>query len=230
MPGTRIAKDAHVEAGSCVTGEKKVKAGTRWAGSPAQRVGRATHRFPEEAPPRRRRWVAGFAITSLALDALPFLAIFAGVVADLFLTSWVAPAGSSTGTIIALAIAFAAPSGLIIFATYALLTWLAVRVLSLRMKPGVWPVRSAMGWRVWTVGRLMDAARTHLFPMYAAQLTLYGSVLWAPRLAATPKSPRPSCCLNSPMSAKALSWQTTRWSVATRWAAEVGCLSTHYGG
>lgn len=171
MPGTRIAKGAHVEAGSCVTGAKKVKAGTRWAGSPAQRVGRASHRFPEHAPPRRRRWVAGFAITSLLLDALPFLAIFLGVLADLFLTSWIAPSGGSTVAIIACAVALAAPAGLVVFAAYALLTWLTVRLLSLRMKPGVWPVRSAMGWRVWTVERLMDAARTHLFPIYAAQLT-----------------------------------------------------------
>lgn len=171
MPGTRIAKDAHIEAGSCVTGKKKVKAGSRWAGSPAQRVGRATHRFPEHAPPRRRRWVAGFAVTSLALDALPFLAIFVGVIADLFFTSWFASAGASAAVVITWALALAAPAGLVVFSTYALLTWLAVRLLSLRMKPGVWPVRSAMGWRVWTVGRLMDSARTHLFPMYASQLT-----------------------------------------------------------
>ncbi|RRO97119.1 amino acid adenylation protein, partial [Corynebacterium bovis] len=64
-----------------------------------------------------------------------------------------------------------APAGLVVFAAYTALTWLLVRLLSLGLRPGVWPVRSHRGWRVWAVERLMDAARTHLFPLYAAQLT-----------------------------------------------------------
>ncbi|MEJ7370986.1 DapH/DapD/GlmU-related protein, partial [Staphylococcus caprae] len=58
LPGARIGNDAHIEAGSTVTGEKKVKAGARWSGSPARKVGRSKHRFPEEVPPARRHWVA----------------------------------------------------------------------------------------------------------------------------------------------------------------------------
>jgi len=60
-------------------------------------------------------------------------------------------------------------------------TWIGVRVLSIGLKPGVTPVRSAQGWRLWAVERLMDDARTHLFPLYAGQLT----PLWLRSLGAT---------------------------------------------
>ncbi|WP_375713431.1 Pls/PosA family non-ribosomal peptide synthetase, partial [Corynebacterium haemomassiliense] len=50
-------------------------------------------------------------------------------------------------------------------------TWLAVRVASIGVKPGVFPVRSVHGWALWTVTRLMDDARTRYFPIYAGLAT-----------------------------------------------------------
>ena len=54
---------------------------------------------------------------------------------------------------------------------YALLTLILVRLLSIGLKAGVHPVRSRVGWQAWATERLMDAARTDLFPLYASQLT-----------------------------------------------------------
>jgi non-ribosomal peptide synthetase-like protein len=46
-----------------------------------------------------------------------------------------------------------------------------VRLLGLGLVPGVFPVRSAVGWQVWTTERLLDLARTLLFPLYSSLFT-----------------------------------------------------------
>src|SRR5699024_11409115 len=75
MPGTVIGEEAHIEAGSTVIGEKKVKAHARWSGSPAKKVGRSKHRFPDHAPARRAWWVPIYGATSMLLAAQPLVAI-----------------------------------------------------------------------------------------------------------------------------------------------------------
>jgi non-ribosomal peptide synthetase-like protein len=57
------------------------------------------------------------------------------------------------------------------FVTLALLTLIGVRLLGLGIKPGHFPVRSRIGWQVWATERLLDSARTLLFPLYASLLT-----------------------------------------------------------
>lgn len=162
FPGAQIGARAHIEPGSAVTGAKKVKAGSQWAGSPAVKVGKARNRFPEQAAPRRTMWFWLYALSAIAMSFLPLVAVF---VAAAFVL-WLVPVDAPL-----LALPIAAVGGLVAFATYAALTWLSVRLLSAGLKPGVVAVRSLSGWRVWAVERLMDSARTQLFPMYAAQLT-----------------------------------------------------------
>ena len=55
--------------------------------------------------------------------------------------------------------------------TYAALTVVGVRLLSLWLREGYHPVRSRVGWQLWATERLMDAARNYLFPLYASLLT-----------------------------------------------------------
>ncbi|MCG7247904.1 amino acid adenylation domain-containing protein [Corynebacterium simulans] len=165
LPGTNVGKYAHVEAGSTVTARKKIKDGQRWSGSPAKKVGRSKHRFPAEPPKRRPWWVAFYGATSILLAIQPVVALAVGaavVVAGLSMTA----GNDFIGSI------FFAPLGaLAAFACFMAQTWLGVRILSIGLKPGVAPVRSAAGWRLWSVERLMDEARTTLFPLYASQLT-----------------------------------------------------------
>ena len=165
LPGTIIGGDAHVEAGSTVTGEKKIKPGSRWSGSPAAKVGRSRHRFPDEHPPRRSRWVPIYGLTSVLLNLQPLVALGLGLVPVLGLVE------RTGGNRLLGAVLFAPLGGLLAFFAYTVMTWLGVRLLSIGLRPGVTPVRSAQGWRMWAIERLMDDARTHLFPLYASQLT-----------------------------------------------------------
>ncbi len=55
--------------------------------------------------------------------------------------------------------------------TLALLTIVIVRLLGLGLSEGFHPVRSRVGWQVWVTERLLDQARTLLFPIYASLLT-----------------------------------------------------------
>ena len=50
-------------------------------------------------------------------------------------------------------------------------TAVLVRLLSIGITAGYHPVRSRVGWQVWLTERVLDAARTYLFPLYASLLT-----------------------------------------------------------
>ncbi len=78
FPGARIGAHSEVAPGSAVTG--KVTAGQRWAGSPAVKVGKAVHPWPEDRPPRASKWVPVYGLTSLAVAAMPLLALAGGLV------------------------------------------------------------------------------------------------------------------------------------------------------
>ena len=165
MPGTVIGKNAHIEAGSTVTGARPVKPGARWSGSPAAKVGRSKHRFPDEHPAKRTRWVWIYGATSLAFEVQKLVALAAGIALTLWLVSL------TGGNPLIGAVLFAPFGGLAAFAVFLVQTWLGVRILQTGLKPGVAPVRSGEGWRLWAIERLMDEARTTLFPLYASQLT-----------------------------------------------------------
>ena len=55
--------------------------------------------------------------------------------------------------------------------TYALLVLVGVRLLGIGLREGFHPVHSRVGWQVWATERLMDMARTGLFPLYASLFT-----------------------------------------------------------
>ncbi|WP_080796741.1 Pls/PosA family non-ribosomal peptide synthetase [Corynebacterium pacaense] len=165
MPGTRIGDGAHLQPGSTVTGDRNIKPGSRWAGSPAQKVGRAKHRFPDAHPPRRSRWVPIFGATSIILSLLPLAALGAGAALTLWLSHL------TTLPIVWAVLLFSPLGALLAFATYMVSIWILVRLLSIGVRGAITPVRSRLGWQVWAIERLMDDARTYLFPLYASQLT-----------------------------------------------------------
>ncbi len=61
-PGTRIGRGAEIAPGSAVFG--RVRAGQRWAGSPAARVGGTSKPLAPERPPTRRRWLWAYGLSS----------------------------------------------------------------------------------------------------------------------------------------------------------------------
>lgn len=164
-PGTRIGKNADVEAGSAVFG--RVKSGQRWAGSPARKIGKAEKAWPSENPPRRTRWVPVYALSSLLLGGLPILSIGTGVA---LLVWWVHDTATVSDAVLR-SLAMLPVAALLTMFVFAMCTLLAVRVLALGMTEGWHPVRSRVGWQVWCTERLMDSSRTFLFPLYASMLT-----------------------------------------------------------
>jgi non-ribosomal peptide synthetase-like protein len=165
FPGARIGRDAEVTAGSSVSGA--VRAGERWAGSPAARIGRARHTWPVERPHRSAAWVAVYGTASILLSVLPLLAAVPGLAV---LGRWITGAHTlgAAGRSALLAVPLATVVSMVAF---ALLVLVSVRVLSIGLRRGHHPVRSRIGLQAWATERLMDSARTMLFPLYASLFT-----------------------------------------------------------
>ncbi|WP_262360139.1 Pls/PosA family non-ribosomal peptide synthetase [Corynebacterium bouchesdurhonense] len=117
---------------------------------------------PPPPPPRGRVWVALYALTAMAIAAVPVAAGALGVLAG---AAVLFQAGG--GGLVAAVVA----GGLVYFFAGLALTWTFVRLAQLAVKPGTHPVRSAAGWGLWTVVRLLDDARSRFFPLYASLLT-----------------------------------------------------------
>ena len=164
-PGAQVGAGAQVAPGSWVSGS--VPDGERWAGSPAARVGRAREDGPAERPPRAVTWLAVYGITSALFSALPLLAAVPG----LLIIGWFVRGADSIGTAAAGALAAVPLATVSWLVAYALLTVIIVRLLGFGMREGYHPVRSRIGWQAWATERVMDAARTLLFPLYSSLLT-----------------------------------------------------------
>ncbi|MBN9630422.1 MAG: amino acid adenylation domain-containing protein [Actinobacteria bacterium] len=165
MPGAKIGRDATVAPGSAVFG--RVPAGQNWAGSPAVRVGKAREWWPAERPPRRTRWVAAYAAASLVVSLVPVVALaVGGLVVAAFTRGATSLSGAVPGALAAIVPATLA-SGVVLAGLVVVL----VRLLGLRLREGVYPVRSRAGWQVWSTERLLDMARTVLFPLYSSLFT-----------------------------------------------------------
>ncbi|MGG7510551.1 Pls/PosA family non-ribosomal peptide synthetase [Plantibacter sp. YIM 135249] len=165
LAGTRIGKHAEIASGSSVFG--RVPSGHLWSGSPAVRVGKAKPVWPDERPPRKRRWLFAYGAGSAALSLIPFLAFALGAVV-------IAAGASGAPTLLEFTmrgLAWVPVATLVWFVVLALLTILLVRLLGLGLSEGFFPVRSRVGWQVWATERLLDSSRTLLFPLYASLIT-----------------------------------------------------------
>ena len=165
LPGTRIGKGAEIDPGSSVLG--KIPAGQQWAGSPARRIGKSRGDWPANRPPRGAAWLYVYGLLALLLAAIPLVSVAPALVMALTAASQAQSLGvASVNTVLALPF-YVALSGVLFVA----LTLTAVRLLGVGIKPGVFPVRSSSGVRVWATERILDSARTLLFPIYASLFT-----------------------------------------------------------
>lgn len=164
-PGTKIGRGAEIAPGSAVFG--RVRAGQHWAGSPAARTGGASQPFARTRPPSRRRWLWAFAASSALLGILPFISLAAG---GAVVASGMRGADSLLGAVPGI-LAMLVPGVLLAGAVFALIVLALVRLLSIGLTEGVHPVRSRVAWQAWTTERLLDSARTFLFPLYSSGFT-----------------------------------------------------------
>jgi non-ribosomal peptide synthetase-like protein len=166
LGGTRVGAGAEIAAGSAVLSD--VPDAEFWSGAPAGRAKRTTRGpWDDASPDNRRVWVLAYAAASVLIASLPLiaglltLAMFAGPVraahsrTDLAATSlWLIPVATVVGLLV-----------------LAALVLVAVRALSVRVASGHFPVHGPDAWAAWTTLRLLDEARTWLFPLYASSLT-----------------------------------------------------------
>ncbi|GAA1441915.1 Pls/PosA family non-ribosomal peptide synthetase [Leifsonia poae] len=165
LPGARIGKNAAIAPGSAVFG--RVRAGERWAGSPAERVGPATAWWEPERPPRHTRWLAAYAASAIAIALVPVIAFAAGgVLVAIFIAGSDSLAEAAVRSIAAII-----PATLVAGLVLAVAVVAGVRLLGLGLSVGTFPVRGRVGWQVWTTERLLDLARTLLFPLYSSLFT-----------------------------------------------------------
>lgn len=164
LPGAHVGAGAEITAGSAVGGP--VPAGERWAGAPAERTGSA--RDDREArPATRRRWLLAYGAGSLAVAGLPVVGVAVGLLVALALVG----RASALGDAVLRALVTVPLATVVAGAVYALLVVVAVRLLGIGLHEGRHPVRSRIGWQVWSTERVLDAARTLLFPLYASLVT-----------------------------------------------------------
>ncbi|NUU18746.1 amino acid adenylation domain-containing protein [Cellulomonas humilata] len=164
-PGTRVGAWSEVAPGSAVL--DSVPPGELWVGSPAVFDGPARRHWPHDRAPRARRWVAIYGLTATVLSALPVVAGLCGL-----LVVGVALGGATTRAEAAADALRAVPlAAVTVVVVLAVVTLAAVRLLGLGFREGYHAVHSRAGWQVWATLRLMDDARTTLFPLYSSLAT-----------------------------------------------------------
>jgi len=166
LGGTRIGDGAEIAPGSAVFGE--VPAGQYWSGAPAERAAKHTRGpWNDAVPHNRRAWILAYGASSLLISVLPVAAIALGVAvarpalvkAETLRQAFdTALLWTPVGTVAALV-------------TLAGLVAVLVRALSLGLEPGHHPVHGRVAWQAWSTLRVLDEARTWLFPLYASSLT-----------------------------------------------------------
>ncbi|MEQ6900455.1 Pls/PosA family non-ribosomal peptide synthetase, partial [Nocardioides sp. YIM 152588] len=162
-PGAVVGDDAEVAPGSAVFGT--VPEGEFWSGAPAVRMSRSARGPWDDRPRASRGWSTAYGALALLLGSLPVLAV---VITAALLLALADPAASDGPGDLAWLLV---PGTLIGWPVLAALVLLVVRALGAGLEPGAHPVRSPQALRVWGTIRVLDEARTWLFPLYSSQLT-----------------------------------------------------------
>ena len=164
-PGARVGARAEIAPGSAVFGD--VPEGEAWSGAPARRAGQARGPWELDRPAHRPVWLVAYAAVAGLIAMLPGLAVLAGLAV-------MAPAFDPTGSLAdGVAAAYVRLPLAVLVGSLALIlaVWLAARLLSIGLVEGHHPVHGLRAWQAWSVLRVLDEARTWLFPLYSSWLT-----------------------------------------------------------
>ena len=164
LENARIGDGAEIASGSTVLGD--VPAGERWSGSPAIRIGKA--RGPWEARPEPRPiFTALYAMAGAGISLLPIIAVIVGG-----FVLWTPLQRAATLPDAALTTLIWLPlAGLAGYASLALMILTLVRLLSIGLGGGHHRVQGMRALQAWATLRIMDEARTWLFPLYGGAAT-----------------------------------------------------------
>lgn len=164
-PGASVGDGAEIAPGSAVFGS--VPPQQAWAGAPARHRGKARGPWNGARPDNRPAWQAAYAAMALTISLLPVVSVAAGVAAA---WPWISGAGSlrqAASTALVLL-----PLGVLVGLTVlAASIWSLVRLLGRGLTPGHHAIHGRQAWKAWSIIRILDEARTWLFPLYASSLT-----------------------------------------------------------
>jgi non-ribosomal peptide synthetase-like protein len=165
LPDADVGRRAEIAPGSAVFG--RIPADEAWSGAPAVFTGRARGPWTTDRPPRRPWWLLAYAASAGGTALLPLVATLAAVA-----PAWPA-LGRSTDLADAarVALLWLPVSVLVWFVVLAGAVLAATRLMSVGLQPGYYAVHGPRAWQAWSVFRLMDEARTWLFPLYSSILT-----------------------------------------------------------
>ena len=164
--GTTVGPRAEVAAGSAVLSD--VGEGEFWSGAPAARVARSSRGPWDDATPQNRPvWVIAYVLAGGLLASLPLVA--GGV--SLALLSHPLRHARSLHDLVAATLVLIPPGTVLGLLVLAGLVLGLTRVLGVGLAPGHFPVHGRFAWQAWATLRLLDEARTWLFPLYASTLT-----------------------------------------------------------
>lgn len=164
LGSTRIGARAEIAQGSTVLGN--VPADERWSGSPAVHIGPARGPW-EERPPARPVYTFLYALTGLGISLLPILAVLVG---GLVLSVPLADM-TSIGDAARRALLWLPLAGLAGYGALMVMIVLLVRLLGIGLEGGHHPTQGRIALQAWATLRIMDEARTWLFPLYAGAIT-----------------------------------------------------------
>ena len=164
-PGSAVGPRAEVAPGSAVFGT--IPADQSWAGAPARRTGKARGPWDDQRPRNRSLWLAAYGAVAVLIALLPVVAIVAA------LASAANPLREATDLPSALTAALMwLPVGTVVgLAALALLVLVLVRLLGVGLTSGHHPIHGRKAWQAWATIRVLDEARTWLFPLYSSSLT-----------------------------------------------------------
>jgi non-ribosomal peptide synthetase-like protein len=165
LPGADIGERAEVAPGSAVFGP--VPDDESWSGAPARFSGAARGPWQEDRPPNRPAWVVVYAASAIGLSLLPVVAVLAGLAVAAPALRQADGLDEALGT----ALRWVPVSSAVSLLTLVALVLGAVRLLSRGLERGHHPVHGRRAWQAWAILRVLDEARTWLFPLYSSALT-----------------------------------------------------------
>ena len=163
LPGAEVGSGAEIAPGSAVFGA--VPDGEFWSGSPAVRVATDARGPWSRRPQTSGVWVPAYVLAAAVLSLLPLVAVVAAAAVPLLVSP---PDGYAEALRLAVWLPLSTVIGMVVL---AVLVWAVVRAAGLAIRPGVHPVYSGSALAVWSTVRVLDEARTWLFPLYSSQLT-----------------------------------------------------------
>lgn len=165
LPGADIGRRAELAPGSAVFGA--VPDGASWSGAPAEPAGTARAPWHDQVAPNRPLWLAAYAAAAVLISLLPVLAAVIGTATALSPLSSATSVGDALGS----ALLWVPVGATVGFASLAVLVMVLVRLLSIGLHAGAHPVHGRQAWQAWATLRILDDARTWLFPLYSSSLT-----------------------------------------------------------